>query len=114
MMFVIRNDKGELIHRSVKPILDPRATEEPDSDEKVIDGIIWIVRDGSAKIEQCVPTYPHHPAAIALAIDDPELQQFNQANLGRAQLSQRRKDAWRRIRDRLIDDEIARISVLPL
>lgn len=49
-MFVIRDDKGEILHKSEKPIADPRAVEvaadqvEAVRAEPIKAGIVWVKR----------------------------------------------------------------------
>ena len=70
-MFVIRNDKGEVVAKSDVAFDDPRSVEVSE-DLPIKQGIVWVTRAGAEIVDIC-DCYPANPDAQPVARDDPEL-----------------------------------------
>jgi hypothetical protein len=113
-MFVIRDDKGEILHRSEKPIADPRAVEvaadqvDAVKAEPIKAGIVWMVKDDSGSVVDLCDHYPLNADAVAVSSDHPDvIGRLTADALLNAEM-RKRKAAWRQIQNRLIDDELVK------
>jgi len=109
--WLIRDSDGALLHRALKPVNDPRAIEVPAEnavlDEALKGDIVWMTKSGGAIVDLC-DTYPLNPDAAAVARDDAEVVAVLAAGSARRNDEARRDAAWRRVRNRLIDEELAK------
>ena len=112
-MFGIRNDKGELLHKSALAIDDPRAVQVADENEPVKD-VFWLVENPDGSIYNFTPFYPGYKNAEPVEIGSEKYLAVEQKLKNDAEAVSARRAALHRILNRMIDDEMRRVPSIQL